>query len=267
MARGSLLSLLGLYNYDNTIFNNLVVPDEVDKEVLINNILLESAELEVLFTNPDALKFAIGEWSKRRLQAWTRISNVLYQEYDPFINIKRDEERTITQSRNLLNNLSSVVTDNGSSTGDTRSLTRVTGETETNNTINTTNVGTGSTNTTHNVNGWDDDSASGVQKDTTNTTNNQRDTIATTENGTSDNDSTTNTTVGTELSTSNESRRSDRESDTGTITTHEKYHVEGDSAITDAQDVLKKEVQARQDLNIYNFIIKEFIERFCLLVY
>lgn len=191
MARGSLLSLLGLYNYDNTIFNNLVVPNEVNKEVLINNILLESAELEVLFTDPDTMKFAIGEWSKRRLQAWTRISNVLYQEYDPFINIKRDEERTITQTRDLEN------TNNSTAKG--------------------------------NVNAWDDDTEEGNLRDT-NTINSE---------GT----------------------------DTGTIVTHEKYHIEGDSAITDAQDVLKKEVQARQDLNIYNFIIKEFIERFCLLVY
>ena len=56
-------------------------------------------------------------------------------------------------------------------------------------------------------------------------------------------------------------------SDTGTVTTTEHFHVEGDSAITDAQDVAKKEFNLRDEYNLYNYIINDFKNRFCLLVY
>ena len=191
MGRGKTISLLGLYGYDNTLFDNMVVPVEIDKDVLINNILLETAELEILYTNPDILKTGIEIWSKKRLHAWQRMATVLYEDYNAFIKIKRDEERTITQTRDLANTNNSTARDN--------------------------------------VNAWDDDSADGTLKDTS-----------------------TIDSAGT---------------DTGTVTTHETFHVEGDSAITDAQDVLKKEITVRDEYNLYSYIIKEFIERFCLLVY
>ena len=45
MSNKQFLSILGMYNYDNTIFDNLIIPDGVDKELLINNILLDNAEI------------------------------------------------------------------------------------------------------------------------------------------------------------------------------------------------------------------------------
>ena len=44
MSRAT-LSLLGLYQYDNTIFNELVLPEGMDKQVYINNLLMETAEM------------------------------------------------------------------------------------------------------------------------------------------------------------------------------------------------------------------------------
>ena len=185
------LSILGLYNYNKNLFDNLVLPSQVDKTILVNNILIELAELESVYYDADFMQQAIGFWSQARLPSWEKIANVLYEEYDPFINIKRHEERTITQERDL--------------------------------------IGTNNGTTTNNVNAWDDNSTNGVQRDKIN----------------ADNTST----------------------DKGTITTHEVYDLEGDSAITDAQDVMRKEVVVRTDYNIYQYIIKEFKNRFCLLVY
>ena len=54
---------------------------------------------------------------------------------------------------------------------------------------------------------------------------------------------------------------------TGTVTTTETFHVEGDSAITDAQDVLKKEMDVRIRYDLYRLILAEFKERFLLRVY
>lgn len=185
MARGDYLSILGLYRFDNTIFDNMQLPDVIDKDTLVNNILLECAELEVLYPDSDIMKLAITNWSAKRLQAWERIAVVMYEVYDPFINIKRDEVRTITQERDLRGR------------GDTDEY----------------------------VNAYE--------------------------------------------TTTQQLRGSNRAitSDTGTITTTEHFHVEGDSAITDAQDVAEKEFKIRDEINLYNYIINDFKNRFCLLVY
>ena len=42
------MSLLGLYNWDSTILDGLIVPSGVDRSALINNLLRECAELEIL---------------------------------------------------------------------------------------------------------------------------------------------------------------------------------------------------------------------------
>ena len=62
-------------------------------------------------------------------------------------------------------------------------------------------------------------------------------------------------------------RDSSDTTDSGTIKTTEDYTLEGDSAITDAQDVMKKEIEVRKTYNMYDIIIEEFKRRFCLMVY
>ena len=44
----SSLSILGLYQWDNTLFDPMIVPAGVDKQAVVNNILMDCAELEVL---------------------------------------------------------------------------------------------------------------------------------------------------------------------------------------------------------------------------
>lgn len=189
MSRGTLLSLLSLYTYQKDMFDELALPEQVDKELLINNILTELAELEVVYPSGSFMKSAIGFWSKSRLLTWTRLANVLTEDYDPFVNIKRDEVRTILEERDL----------KGTSEGNAVEKT------------NAYNSGTG------------------------------------TERGTTSSDGTT--------------------TDTGTVKTTETLHVEGDSAITDAQDVMRKEVEVRSDYDLYKYIINDFKQRFCILVY
>ena len=179
------ISILALYNYDPTIFDQLVLPDSLDKTDLVNNLLLEFAGIEVLYPDPNLMKDAIGAWSRMRLHTWKRFEDVLYENYDPFINIKRDEVRTITQDRDLQSS--------GTTTGK--------------------------------VSAWNESSF---------TNRDQQDGIS---------------------------------SDTGTVTTTETFHVEGDSAITDAQDVLRKEMEVRIKYDLDCLILDEFKRRFLIMVY
>lgn len=88
----STISILGFYKWDDTIFDGLIVPTGVNKDTVVNSILLECAELEVLYSNPDTLKTAIATWSDLSQQAWNRMAAALSATYDPVENYNRHEE-------------------------------------------------------------------------------------------------------------------------------------------------------------------------------
>ena len=242
MSRGILLDIMALYNHDQTLFSAFQVPTSITwvehgpdgdvthtetipytKQNIVDNILLECAELEVVYPDSDYMKLAIGTWSTKRLYAWQRIADVLYRKYDPFINIKRREWRETVEDRDLAK---SETRDLAGS--ETRDL-----------------AGTNDSTVTGNVNAFNDSSANGVQRDKVTTDQDTTDTgtVDTTDTGTVD------------------------YTDTGTVTTTDDYHIEGDSAIRDAQDIIKLEVQQRLANDLIDIIIEDFKKRFCLMVY
>lgn len=109
------LSILGLYNWDDTIFENLVLPEGVDASQAVDAILFDNAELEIMYPDPDWMKSLIGMWSKRELPVWERIYKAITKEYDPLENYNRTEDWNQT--------------DNGSSTslGNSQNTHSVTG--------------------------------------------------------------------------------------------------------------------------------------------
>ena len=56
MSRMANLSIMGLYEWDNTIFDLLQLPEGVDLETLKYNILSQLAELEIIYPNPVIMK-------------------------------------------------------------------------------------------------------------------------------------------------------------------------------------------------------------------
>ena len=61
MGRTANMSTLGLFTWDKTLFSLMVIPEGMDKDTLVDNILAETAELEVLYTNPTVMKNLIGD--------------------------------------------------------------------------------------------------------------------------------------------------------------------------------------------------------------
>lgn len=90
-----LLSILGLYNHDKTIFDAMVLPDGVDKDIVINNILLECAELEVIYPSWPAMAFGIEYWSKKELPVWRKLYDTTVLEYDPLTNYRSTIDESI----------------------------------------------------------------------------------------------------------------------------------------------------------------------------
>lgn len=95
MAREATLSILGLYNWDETIFDLLEIPDGLDKQTCIDNILSRYAEMEILYPNPVIMKNLIGVWSRGQQYEWNTISKTMKLDYDPLTNYDRTETRIL----------------------------------------------------------------------------------------------------------------------------------------------------------------------------
>lgn len=88
------LTLIGLYNYNPSLFDSLSLPDGYDKSDFIDSLLLEHGEKCVLYANPDFMKNAIAAWGRKWAGNLERIYRALTEEYNPLHNFDRFEEYT-----------------------------------------------------------------------------------------------------------------------------------------------------------------------------
>lgn len=93
----ALMSVMGLYQYDDTIFENMQLPAGVSKDTLVANILTECAELEVVIPDPNIFKRVLLFWSNKNLQAWEKIYQAQHAEYNPLWNKDGTYEETETR--------------------------------------------------------------------------------------------------------------------------------------------------------------------------
>lgn len=94
MSTFQTLTLIGLYNYDNSLFDNVILPEGYDKETFINSLLLEHGEKCVLYTDFDFMKFSLGVVSRKWQHEFERIYRALNEDYNPLHNYDRHEEYT-----------------------------------------------------------------------------------------------------------------------------------------------------------------------------
>lgn len=89
------MTLIGLYNYENTferdLFSGLELPEGYDKTTFVNSLLLEHGEKCVLYTNPEFFKHAVAIWSAKWANELARIYDALTAEYNPIWNYDRNE--------------------------------------------------------------------------------------------------------------------------------------------------------------------------------
>lgn len=262
MARGELLSVLGLYQIDKTLFNELVIPNELEKETLINNILIDCAELEVLYPNPNILKSAIGFWSKSRIKSWNDMKDVLIVEnYRPFINLERKEKGYDLETRDL----------NTKGTESLNSKTIGTNDSTTNSTTNSSG-----TNETTSSSTQDLDSTTTNKVSAFNSSNfeNKEQSIVDSTTSTSGEESqetseeiTNETTNESNDSSTTTSSNNSNIDNTGTIKNEYEHTFEGDSAMFTKQNIIEQEMELRLKYDLYKIIIDEFKMKFCLLIY
>ena len=93
----AMLSILGLYNYDPTIFDGLDLPETLDKATCISIILLQNAELSLVYSDPDTMREMISAWSVSSQYAWEKLAATLTLEYNPIWN----KDGTITETEKI----------------------------------------------------------------------------------------------------------------------------------------------------------------------
>lgn len=90
------ISLLGLYQYNNQLFDGLRLPSGVNKDTFVDNLLAETAEFEVLYPDAEFMANMIAVWSTKELAVWEKLEETLHYDYDPISNYDRHEESTNT---------------------------------------------------------------------------------------------------------------------------------------------------------------------------
>lgn len=90
------MTLVGLYAYMPTIFDNLSVPDGMDRDRLQLELLEQAGEFGLLYPDGDFLQMMIGVWSTNELPIWEKLYETTQLEYNPIDNYDRTE--TITRN-------------------------------------------------------------------------------------------------------------------------------------------------------------------------
>lgn len=223
----SLLTVEGLYNYDNTLFDGFNVPEGLVKQIAIDAILMRTRELEILYPDFTYMKNKITIWSNKYQINWKKLYDTTVLEYNPIENYDRMEDWTDNDDET-----STSARDN------TRNTTNTVKSTRTNEVMNSVNVT--DQNTAFNA-GLADHAKQITDGDTT-------------ENG-----SITNTETGKD--TENENVNGGR---TGRHTRVGRAH--GNIGVTTSQQMIQSE-RDLVVFNLYDVIAESFIENFCLMVY
>ena len=266
MGRMATMSPLGLYRWDETIFDLMQIPSELDKPTLIDNLLSETAELEVLYPNPVVFKNLVGVWSAKQIDVWNRLYATTQYEYNPIENYNRYE----TGSEDGEGSTTHSGTDTNAET-----TTRQYAEGGTEGEATTGQMAQGGRDT---VTGEDtkghwtagfDSTASGQDDGLVKQTRDQDDATTTTAYGKTESGTGSKTTTFGKTESYNEQKTGNFTHGERIATTREgthELHAHGNIGVTTTQQMIQQ--QREIDLfNLYDIIIEEFKMRFCILVY
>lgn len=95
----AMLTVMGLYNYDNTIFNTMYIPVGADRQIIIDTIIMETAELECIYPSPAFMKQAVTMWGSTMQPTFDRVWSAINIQYNPIENYDRQETESSTANR------------------------------------------------------------------------------------------------------------------------------------------------------------------------
>lgn len=262
MSNSYVFTIVGAYNYDRSIFDGLELPDspftegypdlfrdfpQLDKDVLVTNLLLECSQLSLLYTDTDFLKEEISWWSKMHKLDWQQTYETLLYNYNPIWNkdgsVQESESETSSGGRTVSGTDGNTRTLNTTRTDTFSGSDGVSeGGSDDATTTNSVNAFNSGTPTEHDRSVLDDDWTS------SRTINYGKiDTIK---------DSGTVTDAGS---------KSETVTDSGTTAREHERIERGNIGVTTTQAMIRE--QRAIIMNMYQYIIGAFKERFCILLW
>ena len=258
------ITLIGFSNYleaqNDDLFEFLSVPEGIDKNLLINNILLRGGEFEVLYADPDFLKNMIGVWSSKWQHTMERWIKALSIDYNPLENYDRMEEWEDKGSK-----LSSQLSEN-SQTGSKNNSSVTTGIDTQNRSENAVaqdiSNSTGDGSTTNTRSAYDADTYQPHDKtETSSSGDNTSNGITAANSITSNNSAASNINIESDNTSGNmKSNSFDKPNGLHTGRMH------GNIGVTTSQQMLEAELDISK-WNIYEEITDLFLNEFCIYLY
>ena len=266
------MSVLALLNYDSTLFNDLSVPTGVDKPSLIDMLVTETADLSVIYPDPDLFKRIIKAWSTRKLPVWEKLYQTTQFVYNPLENYDRTETRTanIVHSGTVENTGTQGTTaENNTTTANTGTVSNVGTDTGTvANSGNVHNIESDTGDITQAKTGYNSSSFQDTDKQTNNLTNesNRSDINTEVRNLEINNTRTDNTEQN--VNQTNQETRVDNLTETRNLSdTHSEFlKVNGNIGIRSSQELIEQERNI-DTFDIYSVIIDDFTDYFCIGIY
>ena len=218
------LTILGLYNADDSIFDRMVLPEGISAEQVVDDIILECAELELLYPNWDIMELAIYRWSQKSQYKWEKLLATENFEYNPIWN----KDGTVKETETKFGTGTAQSQEESSTTGsDSQTVTGTRDSTD------ELKVSAFDTSTYNNREQRAVDEDTSTEASSEGSANSSR--------------------TGTSVSQNEEGR------------TYERTE-QGNIGVTTTQQMIKEEREV-SDFSIYDVIVQDFKERFCVIVY
>lgn len=266
MAR---LTLYGMYSYLPSLFDTAPMPEGLDKQMMIAEIMSHSGDLYPYYQVPEILKANIGFWFTRRKYDFEQMFRALTAEYNPIENYNRYEDLKRQYENGGSDDTTRVYhgTDEGSTKRDETRGSESTGNDSSTTTLGT-QVKTDTTDLSHNdVSAFNESTYTPRDKSdrtgTSTTANSGTDTVSTTSGAT------TTDTLG---ATGSDSRKTDSTDDTitnygATRDEKENNHVHGNIGVTTNQQMIDAELEMRKKYDLYTVIASLFEREFVVQLY
>lgn len=213
---------------NKSVFDLFTLPEGIDKDTCIDNIILECGEFETLYSDPFFMRAAIGTWSNKHYRTFEKWITALDLTYNPLENYDRQEDWT--------------------DTGDENTKVKFTDDTTTEIDSSTTSEGSSNQNgnTEDLVSAFDSNSYQESEKHVIDTDEDHTDEV--TSNSITTNDSEQNT-----------------EGEKDTINKHT-GRIHGNVGVTTSQQMLQSELDVAR-FNIIQEITNLFMAELCIMVY
>ena len=94
------MNLQNQLDYDPTLLDGVVVPNEIDTDILKSEIMLQCGLLTPIYSEPYLMKSAIAQWFAARTWTFAHLVKIIQAEYSPIENTEvfDSTERNVSES-------------------------------------------------------------------------------------------------------------------------------------------------------------------------